>query len=64
MHSGLGGSRRGGSASRSRPTLSRLERDFLTEVIYEVMEDVALGRAIAEGKDDENVERDEIFAFL
>jgi hypothetical protein len=40
------------------------ERGLLTEVIYEVMEDVALARAIAEGKDGENVERDEIMALL
>ena len=40
------------------------ERDMLTELIYEVMEDVAMARAIAEGKDSENVERDEVFALL
>jgi hypothetical protein len=40
------------------------ERDLLAELIYEVMEDIALARAIAEGKDSENVERDEIFALL
>ena len=36
------------------------ERDLLAELIYEVMEDVAMARAIAEGKDSENVDRDEI----
>jgi hypothetical protein len=54
-----------------RPLLKELlremftqERDLLAELIYEVMEDVAMARAIAEGKDSENVERDEIFALL
>ena len=54
-----------------RPLLKELlremftqERDMLTELIYEVMEDVAMARAIAEGKDSENVERDEVFALL
>ena len=40
------------------------ERDLLTDLIYEVMEDIALGKAIEEGKNGENVERDEIFALL
>lgn len=40
------------------------ERDLLTELIYEVMEDVAMARAIAEGRDSENVGRDEIFELL
>jgi len=40
------------------------ERDLFAELIYEVMEDVAMARAIAEGKDSENVGRDEIFALL
>lgn len=39
-------------------------RDMLAELIYEVMEDVAIARAIAEGKDSENVARDEIFDLL
>lgn len=50
-----------------RPLLKELlremftqERDLLAELIYEVMEDVAMARAIAEGKDSENVDRDEI----
>ena len=54
-----------------RPLLKELlremftqERDLLAELIYEVMEDVAMARAISEGKDSENVERDEIFALL
>ena len=54
-----------------RPLLKELlremftqERDLLAELIYEVLEDVAMARAIAEGKDSENVERDEIFALL
>ena len=54
-----------------RPLLKELlremftqERDLLAELIYEVMEDVAMTRAISEGKDSENVERDEIFALL
>lgn len=54
-----------------RPLLKELlremftqERDMLAELIYEVMEDVAMARAITEGKDSENVERDEIFALL
>ena len=54
-----------------RPLLKELlremftqERDLLAELIYEVMEDVAMARAIAEGKDSENVERNEIFALL
>ena len=54
-----------------RPVLKELlremftqERDLLAELIYEVMEDVAMARAIAEGKDSENVGRDEIFALL
>jgi hypothetical protein len=40
------------------------ERNLLKELIYEVMEDIALAKAIAEGKDSENVERNEIFALL
>ena len=54
-----------------RPLLKELlremftqERDLLAELIYEVMEDVAMAKAIAEGKDSENVGRDEIFALL
>ncbi len=54
-----------------RPLLKELlremftqERELLAELIYEVMEDVAMARAITEGKDSGNVERDEIFALL
>lgn len=54
-----------------RPLLKELlremftqERDLLAELIYEVMEDVAMARAITEGKDSKNVERDEIFVLL
>jgi hypothetical protein len=54
-----------------RPLLKELlremftqERDMLAELIYEVMEDMAMAKAIAEGKDSENVGRDEIFALL
>ncbi|WP_271251579.1 hypothetical protein [Pseudanabaena sp. Chao 1811] len=54
-----------------RPLLKELlremftqERDMLAELIYAVMEDVAMARAIAEGKNSENVGRDEIFALL
>ncbi|MEI6332238.1 MAG: hypothetical protein WCP16_23610 [Pseudanabaena sp. ELA645] len=54
-----------------RPLLKELlremftqERDLLAELIYEVMEDVAMAKAIAEGKNSENVGRDEIFALL
>ncbi len=41
--------------------LLRQERGWLEELIQEVMEEVALGRAIEAGKDSENVSRDEIF---
>ncbi len=37
------------------------ERETLTDVIYEVIEDIALAKAIEEGLDDENVSREEIF---
>jgi len=54
-----------------RPLLNELlremftqERDLLAELIYEVIEDVAMARAIAEGKDSEHVSRDEIFTLL
>lgn len=40
------------------------ERDWLANLVYEVMEEVAMARAIAEGKDSENVGRDEIFELL
>ena len=58
-------------AQELKPMLKQLlrelltqERDLLAELIYEVMEDIALARAIQEGKNSENVERDEIFALL
>ena len=58
-------------APELRPLLKELlrelltqDRNFLAELLYEVMEDVAMARAIAEGKDSENVGRDEIFALL
>lgn len=40
------------------------ERETLTDVIYEVIEDIALAKAIEEGLDDENVSREEIFSLL
>jgi len=40
------------------------ERGWLLELVYEVMEDAAMARAIAEGKDSENVSRDEIFELF
>jgi hypothetical protein len=40
------------------------ERETLTDLIYEVMEDIALANAIEEGLDGENVSREEVFALL
>ena len=40
------------------------ERETLTDLIYEVMEDIALAKAIEEGVDGENVSREEVFALL
>jgi hypothetical protein len=40
------------------------EGGLLKELIYEVIEDVALAKTITEGKNGENVKRDEIFALL
>ncbi len=37
------------------------ERETLTDVIYEVIEDMVLTKAIEEGLDDENVSREEFF---
>ena len=37
------------------------ERSWILDLFYEAMEDVAMAKAIAEGKDSENVGRDEIF---
>ena len=55
-------------AEQLKPLLKELlrelliqERGLLVDFVYEVMEDVVMARAIAEGKDGENVSRDEIF---
>jgi hypothetical protein len=40
------------------------ERGWLVDLVYEVMEDVALAKAIAKAKDSENVARDEIYRYL
>jgi hypothetical protein len=40
------------------------ERETLTDLIYEVMEDIALAKAIEEGLDGQNVSREEVFALL
>ena len=40
------------------------ERETLTDLIYEVMEDIALAKVIEEGLDDENVSSEEVFALL
>jgi hypothetical protein len=40
------------------------ERETLTDLIYEVMEDIALAKAIEEGLDGENVSREEVFGLL
>lgn len=40
------------------------KRETLTDVIYEVIEDIALAKAIEEGLHDENVSREEIFSLL
>ncbi|MBE9071653.1 hypothetical protein [Microcystis sp. LEGE 08355] len=37
------------------------KRETLTDVIYEMIEDMVLAKAIEEGLDDENVSREEIF---
>jgi len=44
--------------------IKQQERETLTDVIYEVIEDIALAKAIEEGLDDENVSREEIFSLL
>ena len=38
--------------------------DLLRDVLAEVMEDIALGRAIQEGEGSERVSRDEVFRAL
>lgn len=40
------------------------ERETLTDVIYEVIEDTVLAKAIEEGLEDENFSREEIFSLL
>ena len=40
------------------------ERSWLLDLFYEAMEEVAMAKAIAKGKDSENVERDEIFELF
>jgi len=40
------------------------ERGWLVDLVYEVMEDVALAKAIAADKDCENVSRDEIYRYF
>ncbi|MFM7437309.1 MAG: hypothetical protein ACKO2V_01690 [Snowella sp.] len=40
------------------------DRETLLDLIYEVMEDIALAKAIEKGLDGENVSREEIFALL
>ena len=40
------------------------ERSWLLDLFYEAMEEVAMAKAIAEGKDSGNVERDEIFELF
>ena len=39
------------------------ERETLTDVIYEVIEDMVLAKAIEEGLDDKNVSREEFFGL-
>ncbi|MGA9994332.1 MAG: hypothetical protein WBP93_02905 [Pyrinomonadaceae bacterium] len=39
-------------------------RDLVREIIEEAMEDIALARAIEEGRSSERVSRDEVFAIL
>ncbi|MFN9648659.1 MAG: hypothetical protein ACK58Z_09225 [Pseudanabaena sp.] len=40
------------------------ERSWILDLFYEALEDVAMAKAIAEGKDSENVGRDEIFELF
>ncbi|MEM7795093.1 MAG: hypothetical protein AAF579_11680 [Cyanobacteria bacterium P01_C01_bin.118] len=40
------------------------QRGLLYDLITEVMEDIALAKAIDEGKDSEQVDRNEIFSML
>ena len=40
------------------------KRELFSEIVLEALEDVGLANAIKEGKDDENVSREEIFVLL
>jgi hypothetical protein len=40
------------------------ERGWILDLFYEAMEEVAMAKAIAEGKDSENVGHDEIFELF
>ena len=40
------------------------ERSWILDLFYEAMVEVAMAKAIAEGKDSENVGRDEIFELF
>lgn len=40
------------------------EKEMLTELIYEVMEDMALAKAIDEGNMTKNINREDIFSLL
>jgi hypothetical protein len=40
------------------------EPDLLKELIYEVIEDIAIANAIKEGINSDNVSREEVFALL
>lgn len=58
-------------AEELRPLLKELlhelliqERSWFMDLVYEAMEDEAMARAIAEGKDGENVSRDQIFELF
>ncbi len=39
-------------------------RDLIRDAVEEALEEIALARAIEEGKDSETVGRDEVFALL
>lgn len=39
-------------------------RDLIRDAVEEALEEIALARAIEEGKDSETVSRDEVFALL
>ncbi|NJL43033.1 MAG: hypothetical protein HC935_06155 [Pseudanabaena sp. SU_2_4] len=44
--------------------LQSQDRSWLANPIHEAIEDMAIAKAISEGKDSENVERHEIFAAI